>query len=89
MQYRRAFGSRGDAPGQFAGPVGITIMRCWLVVTEASGERAQVLTPFGAPLQVVALDTGLGGLAANWHQEGVWVVDQEEHCLHELKICDD
>ena len=89
MRWRREFGSRGDRPGQFSGPEGIAIMRCWLVVTEASGERVQVLTPHGAPLQIVPLDSGLGGLAANWHEEGVWVVDHQEHCMHELKICDD
>ena len=81
MRFARAFGSKGDAPGQFEYPSGLAVVRGLLVVSEET--RLQVLTPKGVPLQVLTLGAGLGGLCAD--EERVWVVDEDANQVHVLK----
>ena len=59
MRFARAFGGKGDAPGQFDGPCGVAVVRGLVVVSESDNERVQVLTPKGVPLQVT-MGTALG-----------------------------
>jgi hypothetical protein len=70
MRFARAFGGKGDAPGQFKGPLGVACVRGLLVVSEP--KQLQVLTPKGVPLQVLT-GSCLGGLCADEQRERVWV----------------
>ena len=96
MEFRRAFGSEGDDPGQFKTPWGIAVvrgsqtlvpgeavLRGVLVVSEYGGRRAQVLTLAGVPLQVLTFGSCLGGMCVSG--ERVWVVDQGAHKVHVLE----
>ena len=58
MQFRRAIGGEGDAPGRFKEPQGVAVWRGLLVVSEAGGWRVQVLTLEGVPLQILRFDGG-------------------------------
>ena len=79
MQFRRAIGGEGAAPGRFKKPRGVAISRGRLVVSESAG-RVQVLSLQGLPLQVLSLDSTLTGLSA---REGrVWVADRDGHKVH-------
>ena len=51
--FRRAFGRRGDAPGEFARPVAVAVARGRLLVGEFTGKRCQVLSLHGVPLQLL------------------------------------
>ena len=52
----REVGGAGEAPGRFLGPYGVVFVGDdRLVVSEFEGRRVQVLTPQGAPLQVLPL----------------------------------
>jgi hypothetical protein len=51
----RQLGGYGVAPGLFRGPYGVAFASGRLVVSEFEGRRIQVLTPEGAPLQVLVL----------------------------------
>jgi hypothetical protein len=64
MRFARAFGGEGDAPGQLNHPWGVAVVRGLLVVAEYTGERLQVLTPKGVPLQVLTLADSLAGIYA-------------------------
>ena len=55
-----------------------------LVVSEDHGQRLQVLTPKGVPLQVLTLGKPLTGLCAG--EQRVWVAAPDEHAVHSLKI---
>ena len=81
MRFARAFGGRGDAPGQFVNPCGVAVVRGLLVVLD--GERLQVLTPEGVPLQVLTIGQNLGGLCAD--EQRVWVADGNAQ-VHVLKF---
>ena len=71
MRYLRSFGTAGDAPGQFRDPRGITVVRGLPVVSD--DDRVQVLSPTGAPLQVLTFpESLLAGLCTD--QERVWVM---------------
>jgi len=88
MQFRRAIGGQGDAPGRFKEPRGLAIVRGLLVVSEAQGRRVQVLTLEGVPLQVLSLDSsglGLRGLCVATDGR-VWVVDKEASKVHVLEV---
>ena len=74
MRFARAFGGEGEAPGHFAFPQGVTVVRGLLVVSEA--RRLQVLTPKGVPLQVLTLGERVRGMCAN--EERVWVADKNQ-----------
>ena len=82
MRFARAFGGKGDAPGQFDYPMGVAVMRGLLVVLEST--RLQVLTPKGVPLQVIAMGTGLRGLCAD--EQRVWVADRETNQVRVLAL---
>ena len=86
MRFARAFGGRGDAPGQFTHVWGVAVVRGLLVVSE--DRRLQVLTLKGVPLQVLKLGKGLRELCAD--EQRVWVADagQPGHPMqvHALKI---
>ena len=81
MRFARAFGGKGDAPGQFSQPWGVAVVRGLLVVSE--GDRLQVLTPKGVPLQVLTLGSGLRGVCAD--EQRVWVADVGESRVHALR----
>ena len=51
MQFARALGTQGEAPGQFRHPWGVAVVRGLLVVSETVGQRVQVLTAGQAKLQ--------------------------------------
>jgi len=78
MRFARAFGGKGDTPGQFVRPQGVAVVRGLLVVSEKT--RLQVLTPKGVPLQVLTLGSGLRGLCAD--EERLWVADDGAHRVH-------
>ena len=70
--FRRAFGRRGDAPGEFARPVAVAVARGRLLVGEFTGKRCQVLSLHGVPLQL--LTTLAGGVPARL---GGFAVDED------------
>ena len=80
MRFVRAFGGRGSAPGQLKEPQGVAVVRGGLlVVTEET--RLQVVTPTGAPLQVLRLGEELANVCAAGGR--VWVADWGSiHCLN-------
>ena len=82
MRFARAFGGKGDAPGQFDGPWGVAVVRGLLVVSD--NRRLQVLTPKGVPLQVLTVCGGLTGLCAS--EERVWATDVGSHRVHVLLL---
>ena len=82
MQFRRAFGGPGEAPGQFSGPCGVAVVHVLVLVSEE--KRLQVLTPAGAPLQVVPLGQMLGGICAL--DDRVCVADFGACQVHALKV---
>ena len=82
MRFARAFGGKGDAPGQFKYPWGVAIVRGLLVVSEQ--KRLQVLTPKGVPLQVLKLGMDLQRMCAD--EQRVWVADYRENKIHVLSI---
>ena len=82
MRFARAFGGNGDAPGQFAWPWGLAVVRGLVVVSE--NERLQVLTPKGVPLQVLKVGGVLRGMCAD--VERVWVTDVQKHQVHALEL---
>ena len=84
MRFARKFGSEGTAPGQFKDPAGIVIMRGLPVVAEAGGSRLQVLSPVGAPLQVMPFGSDVAGLCTDG--QNLWVTDASQHCVHVLKV---
>ena len=80
MRFARAFGGKGDAPGQFQIPWGVAVVRGLLVVSDywrLQARRLQVLTPKGVPLQVLAVGDWLTGLCSN--EDRGWVCDAEWH----------
>ena len=81
MHFRRAIGGEGDAPGQFNVPIGVTVARGLLVVSEYETKRLQVLTLTGVPLQTMTFPESLFGLCAD--EERVWVCGGSQ-ALHEL-----
>ena len=81
MRFARAFGSKGDAPGQFDQPHGVAIVRGLLVVSER--KRLQVLTPKGVPLQVISLGGDHSGLCAD--EERLWVADESADLVRVLR----
>ena len=85
MRFARAFGGKGDAPGQFSRHVPaprVAVVRGLLVVSEE--KRLQVLTPKGVPLQVLKLGEVLRGLCAD--EQRVWVADFAESRVHALAL---
>ena len=76
VQFRRAIGGEGDAPGQFRSPVGVAVARGMLVVSEQNG-RMQVLTVEGVPVQVLELDVFAGpmGLCVDEEHQHACVTD--------------
>ena len=81
MRFARAFGSEGDAPGQFEHPQGVAVVRGLLVVSEQ--RRVQVLTPKGVPLQVLELGGGLRRMCAD--EQRLLVADCNENKIHVLR----
>ena len=73
MRFARAFGSKGDAPGQFGRPLGIAVLRGLLVVSEYRNKRVQVLTLKGVPLQVIKFADHPKGICAD--AQRVWVTE--------------
>ena len=69
-------------PGQFFNPLGVTVVRGLVVVSEE--KRLQVLTLKGVPLQVLTLGTSLRGLCAD--EKRVWVADRGADQVHALAL---
>jgi hypothetical protein len=86
MQFHRTVGSKGDAPGCFEAPWGVAVFRGLLVVSEAGGNRVQVLSLDGLPLQVLQLDSGPTGLAVGEDrgEHWLWVVGRHHNKVHVL-----
>ena len=83
MRFARAFGSFGDAPGQFSSRMhGVAVARGRLVVSEE--RRLHVLTLKGVPLQVLAFGMSLRRLCAD--EQSVWVVDAAASRVHTLAL---
>ena len=83
MRFQRAFGGRGVVPGKFEGPWGVAALRGLVIVAEFQGQRVQLLTPRGVPLQVLpSLGLRLTGVCCN--DERVWVTDFGAHVVHVL-----
>jgi len=82
-KWLRSFGSRGDQPGQFTYPTGITIAQGGrLYVTERTGKRVQMLTLDGDPLQVLPAPCGgwLYGVCADG--ERLWATSSSTNEVH-------
>jgi hypothetical protein len=99
MRFARAFGGRGDAPGQFTHVWGVAVVRGLLVVSEIG--RLQVLTPQGVPLQVLTLGDVrpsiymawraraaalVRGLCADEQRGHVHVTGLDQGTVHALKL---
>ena len=94
MRFACAFGGEGDAPGQFKDPFGVAVLRGLLVVSEGDGRweaaagavPADVLTPKGVPLQVLAIfySGAVRGLCAS--EQRVWVVAPHVQGVHVLTL---
>ena len=61
---QRTLGKQGTAPGEFRKPTAITACRrgadAFLIVGEFTGRRVQILSLFGAPLQLLTLAPAVG-----------------------------
>ena len=89
MRFARAFGGKGDAPGQFAAPEGVALVRGLLVVSDSMGKRVQVLTSKGVPLQVLNFNSRwdlLGGVCTSSNEDTVWVADFGSEVVRVLKL---
>lgn len=64
----KCLGGSGRAPGCFLGPYDLTFVDRRLIVSEFEGRRVQVLTPDGAPLQVLHLADD--GFVDGWSHHG-------------------
>ena len=86
MRFARALGGKGAARlgGQFEFPTSIAVARGMLVVSEWSGERLQVLTPKGVPLQVLTLHTCLNGVCSD--DQRVWTAASQTSTVQVLKV---
>ena len=84
MRFARMFGGKGDAPGQFKDPVGVACVRGRLVVSEAVGQRLQVLSTTGVPLQVIKFKEDLAGLCAD--AKRLWVASSSQHQVRVLLV---
>lgn len=83
-----SIGSRGDAPGQFREPLGITVRDQRIFVAEGIGARLQVLEPDGTPLLVLPAPTGGRLVGVAWHESRLYVSEIEAHRIHVFKIID-
>tara|TARA_B100000795_G_scaffold55156_1_gene36271 strand:- start:796 stop:1161 length:366 start_codon:yes stop_codon:yes gene_type:complete len=96
--FRRTFGRRGAAAGEFTYPTGIDVADSRVYTTERMGgeanRRVQVLSLDGAPLQellparygrrVARRGGQLHGICVDASGERVWVSDSGMHMVHLL-----
>lgn len=93
LEYTTTIGRQGHRPGEFQGPDTVNVLPDGtLCVADTANNRLQVLTPDGAPLRVLQLDseisqlkfhTGLAGDA-----EALYVVDNGSHRVRKLALSD-
>ena len=81
----RALGAEGAAPGRFRAPFGVAVAEGCLVVSEGAGQRVQVLTLLGEPLQVLPLGGALRGLSWDAGSGRLAVAAFESHRVELLR----
>ena len=86
--YLRGIGGKGEAPGRFVEPLGITVREDKVFVCEGIGARLQVLSPDGVPLLVLPSPTRGRLVGVAWFESRLYVSEIEAHRIHVFKVID-
>ena len=86
--YLRSIGGRGEQPGRFIEPLGITVRDQKVFVCEGIGARLQVLSPDGTPMLVMPSPTRGRLVGVAWHESRLYVSEIEAHRIHVFKVID-